>query len=253
MDDDAEYNRIRHVYDFAKAERSAGDSTSLTVTRAGGESFAGFSGRSVVCKLHGAAAGATAEPADPGERFKYVLRGRLGCDIAGDRVFASRGAILHLPVGLAHHISANADEDLLVFEVGDARRRAGAAEQPAIAMRYVYDMRDVHDDGRSPASADITPDAALRLPPGVTGKLLTGEHLHVGVLRLDPGARISNYRRDNEQLVFAAEGALEVQFDDEPVDLPQYSVLHLPAGTRHEIAAPAGAVIVIVQDKGEAG
>ena len=60
----------------------------------------------------------------------------------------------------------------------------------------------------------MTPDEALRLPFRIRGKLLTGERLHVGVLRFDwPGATLNNYRRDNEQLVFVVEGELEAPLE----------------------------------------
>jgi quercetin dioxygenase-like cupin family protein len=97
----------------------------------------------------------------------------------------------------------------------------------------------------------VTPDAKLRLPRGITGKLLTGECLHVIVLRLEPGASLSNYRKDNEQLVFAAEGELDVDLEEEHLVVHQRCLLHIPKGTRHEIIASHGAVIVIAQDKGQ--
>ena len=75
---------------------------------------------------------------------------------------------------------------------------------PDPAARYA------HEPG-SPPSAEVTPDARLRLPHGITGKLLTGERLHVGVLRFAPGAKFANYRRDNEQFVFVVQGELEVE------------------------------------------
>jgi quercetin dioxygenase-like cupin family protein len=206
-------------------------------------------------------------------------------DIEGDRVFASRGSILHTPGGTVHTGLACPDEDLVFFAMKDTRHgivgppvdgvydgpncfpgfgsrtnepRVSTAgvieasrERPAgPGKRYVYDMLDPNDVARSPASAEVTPDAALRLPPGITGKLLTGERLHVCVLQLEPRARMSNYRKDNEQLVFVAEGELEAMLEEEPVVVAQRCVLHLPAGTRHELVAPEGALIVIAQDRG---
>ena len=41
----------------------------------------------------------------------------------------------------------------------------------------------------------------------------------VQALRLEPGAQMSNYRADNEQLVFAAEGELEVMLEGKRVDV----------------------------------
>jgi quercetin dioxygenase-like cupin family protein len=117
--------------------------------------------------------------------------------------------------------------------------------------RYVYNMLREADSGRSPASAEVTTDAQLRLPPGITGKLLSGERLHVGVLRLAAGAVLNNYRRDNEQFVFVVEGELDVELGEDHYLVPMRSLLHIPAGTPHEMIAQSGAIIVIAQDKGE--
>jgi quercetin dioxygenase-like cupin family protein len=299
MDDTPDLEpQVQHVYDFARLERLPEGATSLTVTPrrlltgatidTARSSTVGavLAGRSIVCTLgrQPAGTGATAH-SHPSEQFNYIIHGTMMSDIAGDRVFASRGAILHTPGDVVHTGLACPDEDLLFFAIKDAHHgglgpQAGAvhdgpncfagfgsrveearvstseiieqsrARPAGPGRRYVYDMRDVYEEARASASAEVTSDAALRLPPGVTGKLLTGERLHVCVLRLNPGAKISNYRKDNEQFVFVAEGDLEAMLDEERLAVRQYCVLHLPPGTSHEIVAPAGAVIVIAQDKG---
>jgi quercetin dioxygenase-like cupin family protein len=298
MEDATEESPVQHVYDFAKLDRVPDGEKSLDITarkllsgatlETGKSSTVGavLKGRSIICTLGRQAAGTGAKAhSHPNEQFNYILQGTMMSDVEGDRVFASRGAILHTPGGVVHTGLACPDEDLVFFAIKDTRHgivgppvdgvydgpncfpgfgsrahepRASTADvieesksRPAgPGKRYVYDMRSIHDRGRSPASAEVVPDTQLNLPPGVTGKLLTGERLHVAVLRLDPGARISNYRKDNEQLVFTAEGELEVQLGEESLDVPQYCVLHLPPGARHEIVAPTGATIVIAQDKG---
>ena len=302
MDDTADLEpQMRHVYDFAKLDRVPAGETSLEVTAeklssgaaldTGESSTAGaaLKGRSIICTLGRQPAGTGAKAhRQASEQFNYILQGTMMSDVEGDRVFASRGAILHTPAGAVHTGLACPDEDLVFFAIRDTRHdvaeppldavHAGAsgfpgfgsrAHEPRVSTadviaesesrppgpgkRYVYDMRNVHDRGRSPASAEVVPDAALRLPPGVTGKLLSGERLHVCVLRLERGASISNYRKDNEQIVFTADGELEVLLEGEPVAVPLRCVLHLPPGTRHELVAPEGALIVIAQDKAAAG
>ena len=67
------------------------------------------------------------------------------------------------------------------------------------------------------------------------------------------GARLSNYRRDNEQFAFVIDGALEADLDGEEVSVGRHCLLHLPPATRHTLSAPTGALIVLAQDKHEPG
>ena len=301
MDDPDTEAQVQHVYDFARLERMPEGQTSLAVTarrllsgdtlETGKSSTVGavLTGRSIICTLGKQAAGTGAKAhSHPNEQFNYILQGTMMSDIDGDRVFASKGTILHTPGSVVHTGLACPDDDLVFFAMKDSRhgitgppvdgvydgpncfpgygsraneRRVTTAEvmdeakarPPGPGKRYVYDMRVQHDEARGkPSSADVIPDSALALPPGVSGKILTGERLHVCVLRLEPGAQMSNYRADNEQLVFAAEGELEVMLEDEPLTLAQYCVLHLPPGAQHELVAPHGATIVVAQDRGVA-
>ena len=300
MDDFAETEqRVQHVYDFARLDRVPEGPTSLEVTArkllsgpdlaTGKSSTVGavLRGKSIICTLGTQAAGTGAKAhSHPNEQFNYILQGTMMSDIEGDRVFASRGAILHTPGSVVHTGLACPDEDLVFFAIKDTRHGivgppvdgkydgpncfpgfGSRAHEPRISTaqvmeesralprgpgkRYVYDMRKIDDAARQPASAQVTTDKDLRLPPGITGKLLSGERLHVCVLRLEPGATLSNYRKDNEQLVFAADGELEIDLEQEQLVLPQRCVFHIPAGARHELAAPQGATIVIAQDKSD--
>jgi quercetin dioxygenase-like cupin family protein len=299
MDDIAETeDRIQHIYDFARLNRVPEGPTSLEVTArrllsgpdlgTGKSSTVGavLKGKHIICTLGRQAAGTGAKAhSHPNEQFNYILNGIMMSDIEGDRVFASKGMILHTPGSVVHTGLACPDEDLVFLAIKDTRHgivgppvdgiydgpncfagfgnraheprtttaqilEQSATLPPGPGKRYVYDMRKPDERVTQPASADVTTDAAMRLPPGITGKLLTGERLHVGVLRLEPGATLSNYRKDNEQLVFAVEGELDVELDEEQLVLAQRCLLHLPPGTQHELAAPSGAIIVIVQDKG---
>ena len=301
MDDiDETEEHIQHVYDFSKLERAPEGPTSLTVTgrrllsgatiETAKSSTVGavLSGRRIICTLAHQPAGTGAKPhTHPNEQFNYIVQGTMLSDVEGDRVFASKGTILHTPGMAVHTGLACPDDDLIFLAIKDTRHGivgppvdgrydgpnclpgfGSRSDEPRITTselieqskalpkgpgkRYVYDMRTLDDALHEPASAHVTLDADLRLPPRITGKLLTGERLHVCVLHLEPGATISNYRKDNEQLVFAAEGELDVDLEDEPLVVPQRCVLHIPPGVRHQIVAPEGALIVIAQDKGVA-
>src|SRR4051812_38324665 len=263
-DDDIDAPRpqpVQYVYDFATLDRVPERPTSLEVTarkllsgpslEKGKSSTVGavLKGQYIICTLgtQGAGTGAKAHT-HPNEQFNYILQGTMMSDIAGDRVFAARGTILHTPGGSVHTGLACPDEDLVFPGIKDTRPgivgppvdgkydgpncfpgfgsranepRLSTADimeearrlEPGPGKRYVYDMNKETDAASGPSSAQVTPDAQLRLPPGITGKMLTGERLHVAVLRMARGASLVNYRRDNEQLAFVIEGELEVDLN----------------------------------------
>ena len=246
-----------------------------------------LTGRSIVCTLGRQAAGTGAKAhTHPNEQFNYILQGTMMSDIEGDRVFARPGCILHTPGSVAHTGLACPDEDLVFLAVKDTRHgivgppvdgkydgpncfpgfasrsaepritTAEAIEEsrslpPGPGKRYVYDMTKLADPRPALTSAQVMTDAELALPPGISGKILTGERLHIAVLRLEPGARLANYRRDNEQFAFVVQGALAAELDGELVSVARNCLLHLPPAIRHMLSAPDGAVIVLAQDKNE--
>jgi quercetin dioxygenase-like cupin family protein len=245
-----------------------------------------LSGKQIICTLGRQAAGTGAKAhSHPNEQFNYILQGTMMSDIEGDRVFASPGKILHTPGSTVHTGLACPDEDLVFLAIKDSRhgivgppvdgkydgpncfpgfgsrsqeKRVSTAEvmeesksrPPGPGKRYVYNMNVETDTARALSSAEVVPDAKLRLPRGITGKLLTGERLHVAVLRFEPGAGLANYRLENEQLAFVVDGELEVDLNDEELELRKRCVLHIPPGVRHELVAPGGALIVLAQDRG---
>jgi quercetin dioxygenase-like cupin family protein len=291
---------VQHIYDFAMLERTPEGSTSLKVTgrrllsgpslQAGKSSTVGavLTGERMICTLGTQPAGTGAKAhSHPNEQFNYILQGTMMSDIEGDRVFASRGMILHTPGSVVHTGLACPDRDVVFLAIKDSRSGivgppvdgkydgpncfpgfGNRSDEPRVSTaaiieeskrlppgpgkRYVYDMNRETDSAAGSASAEVTPDAKLRLPPGITGKLLTGERLHVAVLRFARGATLANYRRDNEQFAFVIEGELEVDLNDEQLDVRAYCIVHIPPGTRHELVAPQGALIVLAQDKGAA-
>lgn len=289
--------RVQHVYDFATLDRVPENPTSLKVTarkllsgpslESGKSSTVGavLSGEHIICTLGRQARGTGAKAhSHPNEQFNYILQGTMMSDIEGDRVFASKGMILHTPGSVVHTGLACPDGDLVFLALKDARSgiigppvdgkydgpncfpgfgsRTNEPRQtladvieeskrlpPGPGKRYVYDMSKDSDSTTGAASAKVTPDAQLELPPGITGKLLTGERLHVGVLRFARGATLANYRRDNEQLVFVVEGELEVELEDGQLDIRERCILHLPPGAQHELAATRETTVIIAQDK----
>ena len=289
--------RVQHVYDFATLDRVPDGPTSAGVAakrllsgptlQTGKSSTVGavLSGSHIIVTLGRQAQGTGAKAhTHPNEQFNYILQGTMMGDVEGDRVFASKGMILHTPGMAVHTGLACPDEDLVFLAIKDTRHgivgppvdgkydgpncfpgfgsRAHEPKQTTAEViaeskrlpggpgrRYVYDMADDNDATASPASAAVTPGPRLALPPGITGKLLTGELLHVGVLRLAPGAAITRHVHDNEQFTFVAEGALQVELEGERLPVNACCMLHVPAGMPHALAAPRGALIVIAQDR----
>lgn len=241
----------------------------------------------ITCALGRQARGTGAKAhSHPNEQFNYIIQGTMMSDIEGDRVFAARGTILHTPGNVVHTGLACPDEELIFLAIKDTRSgiveppvdgrydgpnafagfgsradepretlaqilEASGQLAPGPGKRYVYDMLTDTDKWHGTASADVITDRDLRLPPGIRGKLLTGERLHVGVFRFEPGATLNNYRRDNEQLVFVVEGELDVDLLEEHVTVRKRCILHVPPATRHELYAPEGAIVVIAQDRRE--
>jgi quercetin dioxygenase-like cupin family protein len=290
-------NRVQHVYDFATLDRVPDRPTSATVAakrllsgptlQTGKSSTVGavLSGSHIIVTLGRQAQGTGAKAhTHPNEQFNYILQGTMMGDVEGDRVFASKGMILHTP-GLAIHTGlACPDEDLVFLAIKDTRHgivgppvdgkydgpncfpgfgsRAHEPKQatadviaeskhlpPGPGKRYVYDMTDECDSATGLASAAVTPGARMALPPGITGKLLSGELLHVGVLRFAPGATLSRHVHDNEQFTFVAEGRLDAELEDESLQINARCMLHVPAGMAHALIAPQGALIVTAQDR----
>lgn len=289
--------RVQYVYDFATLDHVPDGPTSLQVSpkrllsgptlQTGKSSTVGavLSGSHIIATLGRQAAGTGAKAhTHPNEQFNYILEGVMMADVEGDRVFASRGMILHTPGSAVHTGLACPDEDLVFLAIKDTRHgivgppvdgkydgpncfpgfgsRAHEPRQttaqvvaearrmpPGPGKRYVYDMSRLDDSHSGPSSAAVTPASALTLTSGISGKLLTGELLHVGVLRLAPGAMLDRHAHDNEQFTFVAEGTLDAEIDDGRMQVAERCMLHAPAGMPHKLSAPRGAVLVIAQDK----
>jgi quercetin dioxygenase-like cupin family protein len=243
-----------------------------------------LSGSHIICTLGTQAQGSGAKAhTHPNEQFNYILQGTMTGEVEGDSVFAPPASILHTPGMAVHTGLACPGEDLVFLAIKDTRHgivgppvdgkyngpnylpgygtrahesRQSTAEMmtearrhPGPGKRYVYDMSDEDDAHTGPASVTVTPGANLDFPEGIRGKLLSGELLHVGVLRFAPGATIAEHAHDNEQFAFVVEGGLEAQLGGQAQHVGKRCLLHVPPGMPHAISAPRGALVVIAQDK----
>ncbi len=242
-----------------------------------------LSGKSIICTLGRQSQGTGARPhTHPNEQFNYILQGTMTGDIEGDRVFAPPGNILHTPGMAVHTGLACPEEDLVFLAIKDTRHgivgppvdgkyngpnylpgfgtraaeprqstaemMAEAARNPGPGRQYVYDMAAEAPVRAGPASVTVIAGSALPVPAGVQGKLLSGEKLHVAVLRMAPGATVPAHAHDNEQLTFVVSGMLQAELEGESLSVAERCMLHVPPGMRHTLAAPHGALIIVAQD-----
>jgi len=287
---------VQHVYDFAALDREPDGATSLKVTtrrllsgpsmKSGKSSTVGavLAGSHIACTLGHQAQGTGAKAhTHPNEQYNFVLQGVMMNDVEGDRVFASKGMILHTPGMAVHTGLACPDEDLVFLAIKDTRHgitgppvdgkydgpncfpgfgsRTGEPKQttadaleearrlpPGPGKRYVYNMIGDAGSWAGPSSAVLKTNKDITLPAGIAGTLLTGEKLHIAVLTLPAGAVIRPHEHDNEQFTFVVEGALEAELGGERLAVHERCLLHVPSGVRHGLTASRGAIIVIAQD-----
>ena len=116
----------------------------------------------VICTLDTQVRGTGAKAhSHPNEQFNYILQGAMMSDIEGDRVFATRGMILHTPGSVVHTGFACPDEDLVFLAIKDTRSGImdppvdgeydgpncfeamdeSGSLPPGPGKRYVYDTR----------------------------------------------------------------------------------------------------------------
>ena len=94
----------------------------------------------------------------------------------------------------------------------------------------------------------MTPQVNLAPHSGATGSLVTGEMLHVALLRYANGAADRLHSHPNEQFTFVVEGALRVEIDGGEFTVGKHCVVHVPPGMPHRIAADGDALVVTLQD-----
>ena len=244
-----------------------------------------LTGDRIILTLGTQARGSGAKPhTHPNEQFNYILQGTMVNEIEGERVFAGPGTLLHTPTGAVHTGLACPDEDLVFLAMKDTRSgivgppvdgqytgpnylpgfgtRAGEPGKTTAQMiakagrdtagektRYVYDFdRLVEKPGRV---SRVKVKSVGPMPwSGARGTLITGELLHIAVLRFPGGAAASVNASPAERFVFVAAGALRGEIDGCAVTIGPRSIAHLPAGVQYGFAAMGNsdALVVISQD-----
>jgi len=220
----------------------------------------------------------------PNEQFNFIVQGVMTGEQGGETIFARRGSMLHTPATLPHTGLACPDEDLVFLAMKDTRHgivgpsvsgkyegpnylagfgtRAGeplrstaellAAHQgdPAgVKTRYIYDFARLADP--RPGRVESAAVTARVDVAGASGGLVTGEMLHIGLMRYPAVGAPHAHAHENEQFTFVVEGAVVVELAGERFVVGRHSIVHVPAGMTHAIGASGGAeaVVVTVQDK----
>jgi quercetin dioxygenase-like cupin family protein len=244
-----------------------------------------LTGTHLIVALAGQSRGSGAKAHNhPNEQFNYILQGVMTGEIEGELVFAPRGTLMHTPAKAVHTGLACPDEDLIFLAMKDTRHgivgppvdgkydgpnylpgfgtRAGermkstaelmseSGRDPAgVRTRYIYDLSHLPEKaGRAP-SARVTPQANLA-GSAATGPVVTGETLHVGLMRYPRGGTDLRHSHPNEQFTFVVEGAVRAEIDGEEMLVEKHCVVHFPAGISHclRAAGEEGALVITVQD-----
>src|SRR5688572_22738982 len=244
-----------------------------------------LTGSTIILTLGTQARGSGAKPhTHPNEQFNYVLEGTMVNDIEGELVFARPGTLLHTPTSAVHTGLACPDEDLLFLAIKDTRHgivgppvdgqytgpnylpgfgtRSGEPEKTTAQMiaeagrdpvgektRYIYEFPDRPEKPGRSRRVKVATTGPLPWS-GATGTVITGELLHVAVLRY-PQKRgresFSATEKDSrplfcnaspaERFVFVASGALRGEINGRPAKVSTRSIVHVPAGVPHGFAA----------------
>lgn len=215
----------------------------------------------------------------PNEQFNYILQGTMTGEVDGETLFASAGSLWHTPAGAVHTGLACPEEDLVFVAVKDTHsglvgppvdgRYDGPAYLPGFGTRaaeprkstaqlmaqagrdargekrrYVYDFGPLAEGGARAASAQVAPFAS----GGASGWVVSGEMLHVALLRFAPGAELAARAHAAEQFSFVAEGELAAELEGGRLHVGRGCALHVPAGLDHALAVPSGALVLCVQE-----
>ena len=244
-----------------------------------------LTGGRIILTLGTQARGSGAKPhTHPNEQFNYIVQGTMVNEIEGELVFAGPGTLLHTPTLAVHTGLACPDEDLIFLAIKDTRHGivgppvdgqytgpnylpgfgtradepmkttaqliAEAGRDPAgEKTRYIYDFSKLADKPGRVSRVKTAPAGPMPWS-GATGAVVTGELLHIAVLRYPRGAAVSVNASPAERFAFVASGSLRGEVDGQAVTIGERSIVHVPAGVPHGLAAggDAEALVVIAQD-----
>jgi quercetin dioxygenase-like cupin family protein len=102
---------------------------------------------------------------------------------------------------------------------------------------YVYDFAELDQVPQGKLSAKVSPRDNLSKKSSSIGSAVTGEAMHVGIVRKKVGTGAKPHTHPNEQFSYVLEGMLQFDFEDQTVLVPPGSVIHIPANVVHSSCA----------------
>lgn len=243
-----------------------------------------LTGSNLIVAFAGQARGSGAKAhTHPNEQINFIVQGVMTGEIERELVFAPSGTLLHTPARSVHTGLACPDEDLIFFAMKDTRHgivgppvdgkydgpnylpgfgtrsgermqstaelmAASGRDPSGVKTRYVYDFAHLAEKPGRRSSAKVTTQLNLAPHSSASGALVTGETLHVALLRHARGSVDERHSHPNEQFTFVVEGALRIEIDGKESSVGKHCVAHIPPGMPHRIAADGDALVVTLQD-----
>jgi quercetin dioxygenase-like cupin family protein len=115
--------------------------------------------------------------------------------------------------------------------------------------RYIYEFPDRPEKPGRARRVKVANTGPLP-GSGASGTVVTGELLHVAVLRYPRAGKMSVNASPAERFVFVASGELRGEVDGRPATVTTRSIAHVPAGVPYGFRAATddGALVVVAQD-----
>ena len=216
----------------------------------------------------------------PNEQFNYVVQGTLIADMDGQVFKVPAGHVVHIPAGMVHSHVSSPEEDVIFIAAKDTRHGiVGPAvdgkhngprtlpgfgdnkdnewplgpdglplpQSPRVSkekVRYVYKWDELDRVPDGPCSAKVTPRNFVSKKSSSFGAALTGERIHVGLIRKGRGSGSKLHTHPNEQFNIVMEGTLQAEIDGQQVRVPPRHAIHMPTGVVHSTVASAEGDVV---------
>jgi quercetin dioxygenase-like cupin family protein len=111
-------------------------------------------------------------------------------------------------------------------------------------VRYVYRWDELDAAPEGPCSAKVVVRGRVSGKSSSYGAALTGEKIHVGLMRKACGSGAKLHTHPNEQFNIVLEGTLQAEIDGQQMLVPPRHAIHMPTGIVHSTVASADGDVV---------